>query len=160
MNSHEQSRGTSRVLSWWLANLAALLPAAIVALLFINATHELGRLLFGCALAWAAAAILSARLLEFWHWITRRFDVLSWSTTLTIALIVGALVGFVAASIAADPLRSAFAFAASLLGSLQGAAAVWFIVGPDIAPPPEWQDDPETEDGRGDDTPNPPTSTP
>lgn len=150
----------TRVLSWWIASLAALFPAAIVALLVMDSAEAFDQILFSCAASWAAAGIASVRALAFWDWATRRFHVLSTSWIFTIAPIVGAGVGLVALVLVADPLKSALSFAAAVLGSLQGAAVVRLIVGPELEPPPKWQNDPEAVDQNVDDTPNPPKSAP
>jgi len=77
-----------------------------------------------------------------------------------VAAIAGASVGLAAVLVAASPAKIVVVFVAALIGAFQGAAVVWFIVGPDLALPPAWSNDPKTRDEREDETPNPPTAAP
>lgn len=141
-------------IAWWVAPAFAIGPALLIAALagLVAAWTETLR---SMAFVWGISAGIAVIALEIWHRITC-YSVLLLSTTLTVAAIVGAFTGLIAALTGSSPADSGIRFMCSLAGALQGAAVAWLIVRPDIGAPKPDDEEHENED----DPPNPPTSPP
>jgi hypothetical protein len=145
--------GDLRAISLWLAHTASLLPGGIIAMLFSNASSVIGHMILSAALTWCVAAFACSNALAAWHFITKHFSDFTLATAITIAAIIGPVIGLFATIFVESLLAFGIAFGCAILGALQGAAVFWLIAGPDLQSPPVWQDD--FEEGDDDDAPNP-----
>ncbi len=150
------NKSPTRSTAWFFASLFAVLPAVAVVTLTTSYADGVGRVISNSAFAWGGAAFVCVGILRVWHSITHHFESFPTSTIVVITAIVGAFAGMVGATTASTPALALIFFVTAVLGSFQGAAVAWFIVGPDLQAPPEMKNDPDEEDEPS----NPPTSTP
>lgn len=154
LDGPNKSPGGIDEVSWWFAPIIAICPALLVAALagFVAIWTESIRAI---ALVWGISAWVSVVALSVWNRVTHRFSVLDLSTALTIAAIVGAPTGLIAAMTGASPADVGIRFVCSFAGALQGAIVAWFIVRPDIR---AQQTSAESNAEEEEEEPNPPTS--
>lgn len=131
MAGEPQANRDSNALAWWIAGPVAASPALIVAWILKLAELE-NPAVFSGLLAWAIAAGAASGLLEGWNAITRRFDILTLPSALSIGAIFGAVAALIGALLANDNFTAGVNAIGALAGSVQGALVSWAVARPDI----------------------------